>query len=172
MSPFFPAAILMIRIVDTIGVILVVDGAKQNIDTNPLLPRLRQSKVVLDRALVLLIFAFPAIPADRCHGARLGLSPTRFSRKARRLHSPALCARARGNPFDRRRRVSERSLLSATNQLVVCSSTSPLPLLAPARRGKTENDNRGPALALLCCLLSTFVFYASQLLNLFCAPGT
>lgn len=69
MSPFFPAAILIIRIVDTIGVILVVDGAKQNVDTNPLLPRLKQSKVVLDRALVLLIFAFPAIPADRCHGA-------------------------------------------------------------------------------------------------------
>ena len=69
MSPFFPAAILIIRIVDTIGVILVVDGAKQNVDTNPLLPRLRQSKVVLDRALVLLIFAFPAIPADRCHRA-------------------------------------------------------------------------------------------------------
>ena len=70
MSPFFQDAILIIRIVDTIGVILVVDGAKQNVDTNPLLPRLRQSKVVLDRALVLLIFAFPAIPADRCHRAR------------------------------------------------------------------------------------------------------
>ena len=69
MSPFFPAAILIIRIVDTIDVILVVDGAKQNVDTNPLLPRLKQSKVVLDRALVLLIFAFPAIPADRCHRA-------------------------------------------------------------------------------------------------------
>ena len=79
MSPFFPAAILIIRIVDTIDVILVVDGAKQNVETNPLLPRLKQSKVVLDKALVLLIFAFPAIPADRCHRALPGLSPTRFS---------------------------------------------------------------------------------------------